>query len=250
MKESEEELRRRIGALSDEELVRRLTLEADERPVPELRAARAEARARKLDPGALGENPRAILRPADPPPAASSELIEPPDTRTLASLWPWALIVPGGLALEVWIVVQDLQGSADAKLALLCGSLTGFAFYLHAVQRLHALLKQATGGSYPVTPGAAVGMHFVPLYGFVWSFSWGAQLARFTEQHGRGRAVNAYLPGVLFLAAYGAGYLDGSLRLLLLAADVWYLRWSVTRSLAHLRAEEAQAGDWSSSARS
>jgi hypothetical protein len=250
VKESKEELRRRIGALADADLVRMLTLEADERPVPELLAARAEARARNLGPEARGDEPQATLPPPAVEPSPSLAMTAPLDTRRLASLWPWALIVPAGVAIEAWVVLQDRQGSPEARLVLLCGSLTGFAFYLHAVHRLHALLKQATGGRYPITPGAALGMHFVPLYGFYWPFHWGNQLSHFTKLNGRGRPFVGYAPGALFLAAYGAGYYDGSLRLLLLFATVWCLRYSFSRSMAHQQAEEAQTGDWSSSAKS
>lgn len=247
MKESEEELRRRIGALTDAELVRMLTVEADERPVPELRAARAVARARSLDPDALGEDPRADLPTADPQLAPSIAMTAVFDARRLASLWPWALILPAGLALEVWIVRGGKLESTEARLALLAGSLTGFGFYLRAVHRVHVLLREATGGRFPISPGAAVGMHFVPVVGFFWGFDWGSKVSRFAELNGDGQRIDRYVPGLLFLAAYGAGYYDGFVRLVLLFVAVWYLQFRLRRSLAHAQLETT-AGDWSSGA--
>lgn len=247
------QLRERLQALSDLELARMLRIEADNYRIDALLLAKEEARRRTLDLDRLEDELRGIASSARATPEAetaeqtSLEQTAPLDTRQMASLWPWALVVSLGVAIEVWIVTQEKLNTNTARMALLAGSLLGFGFYLYAVQRLHALLRESTGGRYPISPGKAVGMHFVPILGFFWPFTWGGQLSRFAERNGRGREIDRYVPGVLFLAAYLSGYWDGVLRLLLLFATVAYTQLRLARSMRHAQLSEAPSGDWSSS---
>ncbi len=253
MAEDDSQLRARITALGDLELARMLTLDADNHRVQALLVAKAEARARNLDLERLEDELRSLAKPSreSAPEVRVTSLaqVAPLDLRGLPSLWPWALVVAAGLAIEVWIELRGEQMDArTSRAALLCGSLLGFACYLRAVHGLHVQLRNATGGLYPITPAKSVWMHLVPILCFFWPFEWGAQVSRFAEVNGQGKAIDRYVPGVLFLAAYASGYLDCVLRLLLLCATVAYVQLRLKRNMRYAPCEAGQGAEWSSRA--
>jgi hypothetical protein len=230
-----------------------LRLQADDYRIEALLIAKAEAQRRQLDLDVLEDELRGIRShphpgsagPALPP---SLEQTAPLEFARLAPLWIWIPVIAAGIALEAVIVVLEVQADRNWRWGMLGMSLLGFAVYLVAVQRMHRALGLATGGRYPIAPAKAVGMHFVPLFGFVWPFLWGAEIARFVERNGGGRRFEGWVPGVLFLAAYVLGYIDGVLRLVLLCATVVFVQLRLRHGMRDARMNEVKPSDWSSSA--
>lgn len=48
----------------------------------------------------------------------------------------------------------------------------GLTYFLVCVYRLHLILQQLTTNKYPITPVAAVALHFLPIYNLYWWYKW------------------------------------------------------------------------------
>ncbi|HYL84440.1 MAG TPA: hypothetical protein VE263_09405 [Candidatus Angelobacter sp.] len=62
--------------------------------------------------------------------------------------------------------------------------LAGFiclVYWMVCAYELHLVLKQATGGSYPIKPLRAAWFHIIPFFGLYWVFKWTRELARFVN---------------------------------------------------------------------
>lgn len=74
----------------------------------------------------------------------------------------------------------------EAAMGMMMGLAIFFAFFcviyfLTAVYGLHSALAQATNGTYPITPGRALGFHFIPFYNFYWICKWPYEISRFVN---------------------------------------------------------------------
>jgi hypothetical protein len=120
----------------------------------------------------------------------------------------------------------------------------GMVYWFWSVYRIHKILAQATGSSYPITPGKAVGYQFIPFYCIVWNFKWPRQFADFVNDRSSSAAMSKHWTGVFLLFASILGSLDNGLQLLALSCIGAYLVRKLAR--ADLRAPMPQVAPASS----
>jgi hypothetical protein len=75
--------------------------------------------------------------------------------------------------------------------------LAGWIYWFICVYQMHKVLAELTNSAYPITPVAAVGYHFIPLYNVYWIFKWPAEIAKFVNTH-LGRKAAFTGTGVFF----------------------------------------------------
>jgi hypothetical protein len=103
------------------------------------------------------------------------------------------------------------------------------------VHRLHVILKLVPGWKHPISPGRAVGFHFIPIYYLYWMFKWPIGIARFVNSRFSQPLMRPYVAGVMMLAAFLIGaLLDPGLALILLFAAISYISACMRRALASL----------------
>lgn len=249
MADTEAQLRERIAALEDRELARMLTLNADDYRVEALRIAGTEAQARNLDVERIGAELRVEERQCSSPiPRDSFVQVERLDWSSLAPVWPWLVITAAAFGLELWIVATGKLQARSWMSTLTSLSVVGMLYYLVSVWRLVSALRRATRGGFPVTPGRAAGYHLIPLFNLVWPFQWGSAVSRFAERNGRGRAIDRYVPGALFLLSILLLRVDTALRTLVLGTVVVYVQLRLKSNMRLARLEAEPDSDWSSSA--
>ncbi len=109
-------------------------------------------------------------------------------------------------------------------LGLIC-FLVGWVYWLFCVHRIHRALKEATAGTYSITPRRSVGFQFIPVYSWVWGFKWPKRIAEFVNSRGDSHRMSKYLPGVVLLIAAFLGQtgLLAPLHLLLLFGTGHYV---------------------------
>lgn len=132
----------------------------------------------------------------------------------LRPIWIGFVLAFGFLVLEI---AEVANGDTSGKVGVL-GILIGVAcwiYWLSCVQRFHAILNQlapyAVGQStYPITPGRAVGYHFIPFYNFYWVFKWPLEISRFVQESSPVPMISGAVPGLfLFLGLVLARLFDG-----------------------------------------
>jgi len=78
----------------------------------------------------------------------------------------------------------------------------GWIYWFICIYQMHKVLAELTNSMYPITPAAAVGYHFIPLYNVYWILKWPAEIAKFVNAH-LGRKATFKGTGVfLFLAPF------------------------------------------------
>lgn len=109
----------------------------------------------------------------------------------------------------------------------------GMVYWLVCVHRLHVILKNVASWKHPISPGRAVGYHFIPVFYLYWMFKWPLEIARFVNSRFSQPLMRPYLPGVMMLAAFLIGaLLDPALALILLFVATSYISACMRRALA------------------
>ena len=91
----------------------------------------------------------------------------------------------------------------------------GFVYWLFCIHRFHKILGQISTAKYPISPRAAVGFHFIPLFGIVWLIEWPLEFSKFINAQGAVRMVRGGFLGLSFLISFLLGWVDGALSLAL-----------------------------------
>lgn len=78
-------------------------------------------------------------------------------------------------------------------------AIISIVYWFICVYRLHKLLGEATGSAYPITPGRAVGSHFVPFYNLYWIFKWTGEAVKFINEKLPEKKLKPPLPGLLIV---------------------------------------------------
>jgi hypothetical protein len=112
-------------------------------------------------------------------------------------MWPGYLVA---VAMFVVSLAANRIGAKgfDPLVPLL--ALGAWIYWLVCVHRLHSILADATGGTYPITPAKAVWGHLIPCYGFVWVFVWPRAIARFVGSRASSGMVGGWLGIPLLLS--------------------------------------------------
>lgn len=114
----------------------------------------------------------------------SSEPLPP-----LRPIWIGFVLAFGFLAAEIGEAVIQARSGSASEINVLTGlvSIVGWIYWLSCVHRFHLVLSQmapyvAGQSTYPITPGRAVGYHFLPFYNLYWIFKWPSTLSNYLRQ--------------------------------------------------------------------
>ena len=105
-------------------------------------------------------------------------------------------------------------------------------YWLVCVYRLHQVLAHVAGWKHPVSPGRAVGFHFIPVYSLYWLYKWPSEVAKFVNWKLRQSVVPPAKPGLFVFLSYVACLVLGPGGLFLLFASLAYLNDWIKRALA------------------
>jgi Domain of unknown function (DUF4328) len=117
-------------------------------------------------------------------------------------------------------------------LYLFLASFVGFVYWFVCIYQIHVVLAHVPGWKHPISPGRAVGFHFIPVYFLYWLFKWPKEIAGFVN--GRlGRKVMRFVGiGIAFLLAPATRFLDPGFGLILLFMPLSYVARCVAYALA------------------
>ena len=91
----------------------------------------------------------------------------------------------------------------------------GFVYWLFCIHRFHKILGQLSTVKYPISPRAAVGYHFIPLFNIVWLLKWPLEFSKFINVQGAVRMVGGGFLGLSLIISFLLGWVDGALSLAL-----------------------------------
>jgi hypothetical protein len=63
--------------------------------------------------------------------------------------------------------------------------------------------------TYPITPGQAVGYHFIPFYNFYWVFKWPLEISRFVRENSSLSMISGGVMGLALLFGLILSRLEG-----------------------------------------
>lgn len=162
--------------------------------------------------------------------AASAPTDEKPAISSAPWVWVGFVFAFAFLVAEFVLVLMgvDQEGS---NLLLLLISLLGMIYWLSCVHRFHKILREMSNNSYGITPGEAVGRHFIPFFNLIWIFKWPAAFSEYINSRGRVRMISGNLIGLFLLIAWFLRFVDGSVGLAALFGVTLYLSAKLRRHM-------------------
>lgn len=111
----------------------------------------------------------------------------------------------GFIIAGVFLLVELIGGASgydmdDLLVYLIAIGLVGMVYWLFCVHRFHKILREMNK-DYEISPGAAVGYHFLPFYNFYWIFKWPMEFSNTINAQGAVKMAHGALLGVLLLIA-------------------------------------------------
>ena len=106
-------------------------------------------------------------------------------------------------------------------------------YWFVCIYRYHKILAAIPRYVHPISPGKAVGYHFIPFYNLFWIFKWPEAIAEFVNARLHAPAMRGWVLGVGVLAAFLCQtFLDAALGVALLFLSTTYVSGFLTRALA------------------
>jgi hypothetical protein len=141
--------------------------------------------------------------------------------KPIPKVWIGFVIAAVGLLAEFFDGAAGFEGRfGTATLFFICGTV----YWLFCLHRLHDILKHVSFGTYPISPAAAVGFHFIPFYNLYWVFKWPMEFVRFLKQNQNVVAIPGWLMGLsLLFSMLVARILDGAIGQALIFCLLLYL---------------------------
>jgi hypothetical protein len=121
----------------------------------------------------------------------------------LPNLWVGYIIAALFLVGElIQVIARLVSAQQRASPIILPIGLAGWIYWFICVYQMHKVLAELTNSAYPITPVAAVGYNFIPLYNVYWIFKWPAEIAKFVNTHLGRKAAFTGTGVFLFLAPF------------------------------------------------
>jgi hypothetical protein len=157
-------------------------------------------------------------------------------TKPLPKIWIGFVIALVVFVAEVADASMGLEGRFGfGRLFTICG----VTYWLFCLYRIHYILRDISGKTYPVTPSAAWGLHFVPIFNLYWVFRWPMRLVTFLKGKGV-RVIPGWIMGVvLLLSLLVVSQWERAIFIALFFLVVWY----VTSRLREVLGQEPAFGD-------
>jgi hypothetical protein len=117
-------------------------------------------------------------------------------------------------------------------LYLFLASFVGGVYWLVCVHRYHVVMAHVPGWKHPISPGRAVGFHFIPFYNLYWVFKWPQEIAKFVNGRLHQPVMKPVAVGLAVLAALILRLFDPGFGLILLFFPMSYLSECLRRAFA------------------
>jgi hypothetical protein len=110
---------------------------------------------------------------------------EPGTPPRLPRIWIGYLLGLATLVAEIVAVTLHPELAKEPltipPLYLFLANFVSLIYWLVCVYEFHVVLKQASAGSYSITPLRSAWFHLIPVYSLYWVFKWPRELARFVN---------------------------------------------------------------------
>ena len=100
--------------------------------------------------------------------------------------------------------------------------LAGVAYWFYCVDRLHRIVNELEP-DYPISPEAAVGLHFLPFFSLFWIFKWPMEMSRFIKRRGLTEVAAGGWLGLGIFASISVGQVYWGAGLAAVFLFTWYL---------------------------
>jgi hypothetical protein len=119
----------------------------------------------------------------------------------------WVGFILAGAALLFGLIDVFTQGGYGPRQQTWSSifNLAYAVYFLVCLFQLHNRLQTATKGAYPISPGKAVGFHFIPFYNFYWIFKWPAEITKFINTQAKSKRYFTGMGGLCILGALLVG---------------------------------------------
>jgi hypothetical protein len=160
----------------------------------------------------------------------SSESNEAVPRTKLPWVWVGFILAFVFLVSEFLFFVPNVDPAA-LEIFLVVVVLSGLAYWLFCIYRFHKILNEMSPSGYPVSPGEAVGKHFIPIINIVWIFQWPAEMSRYLNRRGRVQMISGNIIGLFLLLATLARFVDGAVGLAFTFGVTMYLAAKLRRHI-------------------
>jgi hypothetical protein len=149
-------------------------------------------------------------------------------------LWIGFALAFAFLAVEIFVGAGH---SGGATLVMLSLAIAGWIYWLSCVQRLHTILNRISphvdgAPTYPITPGQAVGYHFIPFLNFIWLFKWPATLSTFVRKNSSVTIMSGPVLGLLVFCGLLVRLFDGFFGLVWIFLVTLYISRKLQQAVA------------------
>lgn len=113
-----------------------------------------------------------------------------------------------GFALVIFMLVLVGEASPNGLDVSALGLLLyfpGWLYWLFCVHRIHRVLKEATNGTYSISPRRAVGFQVIPIFSVIWGFKWTKRIAEFVNGRTDSHRTSRFVPATFLLIAWLLG---------------------------------------------
>ena len=124
------------------------------------------------------------------------------------------------------------QTETQPNLVFLLFVLATWIYWLWCVHRYHDILTSIPGYHHPISPGQAVGRHFIPFYNLYWVFKWPSEIATFVNWRTQTQAMNGWIVGLLVLAGFIMRSVDASIGMAVVFTGGVYISRRIIKALA------------------
>jgi len=164
------------------------------------------------------------------PTTSASSLEELPARSSAPWVWVGFFFALAFFVAEFVVVLTGMDES-PAYLLFLFIALLGFLYWLSCVHRFHKILREMSGESYGITPGEAVGRHFIPFLNLMWIFKWPAAFSEYINGRGHVRMISGNVIGLFLLISLLLRFVDGAVGLAFLFGVTLYLSAKLRRHM-------------------
>jgi hypothetical protein len=133
-------------------------------------------------------------------PAAPQASICAPAMHPLPMIWPGYVMAVVLLVVDFGEAIFDPSRADDISSPLwILSNIAFIAYWMFCIYQVHVVLREVSAGLYPISPGKALGFHFIPFFNLYWIFRWTSAVADFVNANSTVRMTRVW-PGLGLLA--------------------------------------------------
>lgn len=148
----------------------------------------------------------------------------------LPRVWPGYLIGLAFILIASGEMIVDRTAAEQETLLTYVTWLVGLAYWLFCIHRFHRVLRESSGGAYPISPARAAGFHLIPFYNLYWLFRWTNTAAGLVNARISSAFMRRGWTGGLLLAGFVLARFDAGLGLIALFAVAQLIRRDIRRA--------------------